>query len=216
MAVVPADWPEGEEPLTAFVSEDPGDGERRPAVIFLHGGFAYGPADWEMAAPFRDAGFVTMTPILRGENGQPGVFTAFHREVRDVLAAASALASMPHVDPDRIYVAGHSAGAILGMLAAEYVGSAEAPPVRFAGVASLSGNADLSALKESSFISPVLSAEDESEWTIRSYGAFLESLSCPVLFVDGSEEGWKSEVTAAAAAVVQELGLESEFKVVPG
>ena len=34
-----------------------------PAVLFLHGGFAFGSDDWAMAQPFRDAGFIVMVPI---------------------------------------------------------------------------------------------------------------------------------------------------------
>jgi hypothetical protein len=62
--------------LTAWIDPPPADG-KKPAVLFLHGGFAFGAEDWDQARPFRDAGFVTMLPILRGENGQPGNFTMF-------------------------------------------------------------------------------------------------------------------------------------------
>src|SRR5215216_1491324 len=43
--------------LTAWMgrpqSSTPG---RRPAVLFLHGGFSFGPHDWTMTAAFRDSG----------------------------------------------------------------------------------------------------------------------------------------------------------------
>ena len=54
--------------LKAWVNQPEADNARRPAVLFLHGGFAFDLEDWEMAQPFRDAGFVVMTPMLRGEN----------------------------------------------------------------------------------------------------------------------------------------------------
>ena len=41
-----------------------------------------------MAQPYRDAGYIVMIPILRGENGQPGFYTMFYDEVDDVLGAA--------------------------------------------------------------------------------------------------------------------------------
>jgi hypothetical protein len=43
-------------------------------------GSAY-PVSWEDAKPYRDAGFVVMTPMLRGENGQAGAWSYFYDEV---------------------------------------------------------------------------------------------------------------------------------------
>src|SRR5215831_9310738 len=62
---------------------------KRSAVLFLHGGFAADADDWQMAQPYRDAGYVGMLPLLRGENGQPGDYTMFYNEVDDVLSAAN-------------------------------------------------------------------------------------------------------------------------------
>ena len=106
--------------LTAWISSDAANHATasRPAVLFLHGGFAFDRGDWVMSQPFRDAGFIVMTPILRGENGQPGSFSAFYDEVDDVLAAADTLAKQPGVDAGHIYVAGHSVGGTLTMLVA--------------------------------------------------------------------------------------------------
>ena len=101
-------FPSGDHRLRAWFNRH-GESEKRPAVLFLHGGWAFGVDDWEMTQPFRDAGYVVLTPILRGENGQPGSFTMFYDEVDDVLAAADYLAKVPCVDPNRIYIAGHSA-----------------------------------------------------------------------------------------------------------
>src|SRR5262249_7259161 len=73
--------------LKAWVSSSQRLEGKKPAVLFLHGGFAFGADDWEQAEPFRTAGFVTMIPMLRGENGQPGSYSMFYHEVEDVLAA---------------------------------------------------------------------------------------------------------------------------------
>ena len=94
------------------------NGGLKPAVLFLHGGFSFSVEDWDQCKPFRDAGFVTMTPMLRAENGQPGWYSMFYDEVDDVLAAAEVLAKTPGVDPKRIFVAGHSVGGTLAMLSA--------------------------------------------------------------------------------------------------
>src|SRR5262249_39761937 len=122
-------------PLQAWVSGPPPVGGRRPAGPFRHGGFAFGADDWEQAQPYRDAGFVTMTPTLRGENGSPGSYSMFYDEVDDVLAAAEKLAQLPYVDGNRLYVAGHSTGGTLTLLAS-------LASNRFRAAASFSGSPD--------------------------------------------------------------------------
>ena len=82
-------YPSGPLRLKAWVNR-PADASRQlPAVLFLHGGFAFTSDDWEQSKPYRDAGFVVLTPMLRGENGQPGAFSYFYDEVDDVLAAVA-------------------------------------------------------------------------------------------------------------------------------
>lgn len=117
--------PAGE--LVAYITPQPSDSRRRPAVIWAHGGFGgigdwlYSPAkprDDQTAAAFRDAGLVVMYPSWRGENENPGQFELFYGEVDDLLAARDHVASLPWVDPERIYLAGHSSGATLVLLAA--------------------------------------------------------------------------------------------------
>ncbi len=81
-----------------------------PALVFLHGGFAFGADDLEACKPFRDAGFIVLTPMLRGENGNPGYFELFYGEVDDAAAACRWLAEQAGVDKQRIYAFGHSAG----------------------------------------------------------------------------------------------------------
>src|SRR5689334_178315 len=55
---------------------------------------------------------------VRGENGQAGAFSMFFDEVSDVLAVTNHARSQRWADPQRIFVAGHSAGGTLAMLAA--------------------------------------------------------------------------------------------------
>src|SRR6266852_1207582 len=52
------DYVSGDLRLKAWVSRDPGGNEKKPAVLFLHDGFAFGLDDWNMAQPFRDAGYI--------------------------------------------------------------------------------------------------------------------------------------------------------------
>jgi hypothetical protein len=134
--VTEVEYASGELRLKAWASRPAAeDGRKVPAVLYLHGGFAFDLDDWQQSQPFRDAGNAVLTPLLRGENGQPGAFTMLWDEVDDVLAAADRQAKVPGVHPGRIYVAGHSAGGTLAMLAAMASG-------RFRAAASLSGSPD--------------------------------------------------------------------------
>lgn len=104
------------------------DGAKRPAMIWIVGGFHWGvsatawleaPRDNDQSArAFREAGMVLMLPALRGMNGNPGKPECFLGEVDDILAAADYLATRPDVDPERIYLGGHSTGGTMALLAA--------------------------------------------------------------------------------------------------
>jgi DNA-directed RNA polymerase subunit RPC12/RpoP len=85
-------------------------GAKSPAFVFFHGGFAFGGDDFSACDPFRQAGFVVMAPMLRGENGQPGNFELFWHEIDDAKAAVRWVAAQPYVDGDRVYAFGHSVG----------------------------------------------------------------------------------------------------------
>jgi dienelactone hydrolase len=103
-------YPSGPLPLKAWVYRPPGVEEPRPALVFFHGGFAFGSGDLEACQPFMDAGYVVMAPMLRGENGNPGNFELFLGEIDDARAACRWIAQQPYVDKTRIYTFGHSVG----------------------------------------------------------------------------------------------------------
>ena len=150
-----------------------------PAVIFLHGGFEFGAADWDMAVPYWQAGFIVMAPMLRGENGQAGTFSFLYDEVDDVLAAAEYLSKDPAVDPEHIYLAGHSAGATLTLLAIEASG-------RFRAAAAFDGSPDQQLLYNGSASKPgnhrevVFDTHDRRELQMRSPLAYVASVKSPV------------------------------------
>ena len=103
-------------------------GPRRPAIVWLVGGFSSGidegmwtpgPRDNDQsAAGFRKAGLAQMYPALRGANQNPGHRECFLGEVDDVLAAVEFLARRADVDPNRIYLGGHSTGGLMALLTA--------------------------------------------------------------------------------------------------
>ncbi len=117
--------------LPVFVTPDPKDGRRHPAILWLTGGNPNSmgdvwtpqpPANDQTASAFREAGAVLMFATLRGGNGRGAAREYFFGEVDDVLAAAQRLAQLPYVDPAQIYLGGHSTGGTLALLAAEVGG----------------------------------------------------------------------------------------------
>jgi alpha/beta superfamily hydrolase len=121
-------FPSGAGKLAAYVSPDPADGKKHPAIVWITGGDSnsigemWSPqprANDQSAAAYRKAGVITMFPTLRGGNDNPGRREGFYGEVDDILAAGKYLASLPYVDPNRVYLGGHSTGGTLAMLVAE-------------------------------------------------------------------------------------------------
>lgn len=123
-------YPAEHGPTYAYLSKHPADGKKRPAIIWISGGDcnSIGESAWEeaplendqSARSFRQGGVVLMLPSLRGGSGSPGFKEGFFGEVKDVLSAADYLAAHPSVDPQRIYLGGHSTGATMAMLVAAY------------------------------------------------------------------------------------------------
>jgi pimeloyl-ACP methyl ester carboxylesterase len=173
------EFPSGELRLKAWMSGHRQADQRLPAVLFLHGGFEFGAADWDMALPYWEAGFVVMVPMLRGENGQAGTFSFLYNEVDDVLAAAEYLSQHPAIDPTRIYLAGHSAGGTLTLLAIEASG-------RFRAAASFDGSPDQQLLyhgrakKPGAYPEVVFDPNDTRELQVRSPLAYALSVKTPV------------------------------------
>jgi dipeptidyl aminopeptidase/acylaminoacyl peptidase len=197
--------------LTAWVSRDAGDPSStlRPAVLYLHGGFGFDRGDWEATEPFREAGFIVMAPILRGENRQPGSFSAFYDEVDDVLAAADTLARQPGVDLAHLYVAGHSVGGTLTMFAA-------LASTKFRAAASFSGAPDQrSWIAPQAHIAPY-DLSDGQEFRIRSPLAFATSFKCPLRLYWGDREPYFTKATRETARRAKAAGLDVEAIQVEG
>lgn len=121
---VRTDYRSGDLTLPAFVTPDPRDGRKHPAIVWMTGGDTNSLSEFWRAGPeyvsaFPDAGVVLMLPALRGGNGGPGRKEYLLGEVDDVMAAGEHLASLPYVDPKQVYLGGHSVGGTLALLAAE-------------------------------------------------------------------------------------------------
>jgi dienelactone hydrolase len=196
------EYPSGNLRLKAWMTPAV-PGVRKPAVLFLHGGFSFGADDWQMAGPYQYAGFVVLTPWLRGENGQAGDFTLFYDEVNDVLAAAEYLARQPHVDSTRIYIAGHSAGGTLTLLAAQ-------ASRRFRAAASFSGSPDQDRFARTNPEYLVFDPNNLREFILRSPLAFAASFKCPVRMYYGYQDAYFGPTTEHTAQIAKQHNLDVE------
>ena len=102
-----------------------------PALVYFHGGYAFGGDDFEAGRAFLEAGFAVLMPTLRGENGNPGEHELFWGELDDARAAISWLQAQPEIDGELVFVFGHSAGGVISGL----VSLCETPRVRLSGSA---------------------------------------------------------------------------------
>lgn len=172
--------PNGSIELVAWLSEYTPSKTLKPAVLFLHGGNATGDGHWALMKPFWQAGFVVLLPSFRGENGQQGNYSGFYDETSDALSAAAYLENLPGIDKDRFFLAGHSNGGTLSLLAAMTRKFRAAVPIS-AGVNSwryFNRYADELCFDET----------DPQEFIMRSSVCFGHSLKCPTLMLRGTQE----------------------------
>ncbi|MBX9584875.1 MAG: prolyl oligopeptidase family serine peptidase [Gemmataceae bacterium] len=184
--------------LAAYLTPDPGDGVRRPAVVWITGGDCNSIGEvWEpapaendqSAAQYREAGAVMMFPSLRGGNDNPGVREGYLGEVDDVLAAADFLRKQPHVDPARVYLGGHSTGGTLALLTAECSDAFRAV-FAFGPVEDPTGYPPQFA---------PFDVRDPQEVAVRSPGRWLGSIRSPTFVIEGGMRGNAPSVRAMAA-----------------
>jgi acetyl esterase/lipase len=173
--------------LAAYVTPDPGDGQKHPAIIWLTGGdsntlddfWSEGPVtNDQSASAYRKAGIVMMFPTLRGGNTDTGAKESFFGEVDDVLAAAEHLSRLPYVDPQYVYLGGHSTGGTLALLTAE-------ASTRFRSVFAFGAVSRIDRYPPS--IAPNLSAMDLRESRLRSPIEWLDGISTPTWLIEGAE-----------------------------
>ncbi|HTU23588.1 MAG TPA: prolyl oligopeptidase family serine peptidase [Gemmataceae bacterium] len=174
--------------LAAYLSPDPKDGKKHPAIVWITGGDCNSIGDvWsdaparndQTASAFRKAGIVMMFPSLRGGNDNPGVKEGFLGEVDDVLAAADFLGKQNYVDPRRIYLGGHSTGGTLVLLVAECSD-------RFRAIFSFGPAHDVRGY-DPEYIPFDTSNRREAE--LRSPGRWLASIQSPTFVFEGTLQG---------------------------
>jgi dipeptidyl aminopeptidase/acylaminoacyl peptidase len=203
------EYPSGALRLKAWTQSAPKTAVKLPAVLFLHGGWGFDEGDWEHTKPFRDAGYIVLAPMLRGENGCPAAFTMFYDEVDDVLAAGEYLANLPYVSPQRVYLAGYSAGGTLTMLAAMATD-------RFRAAAALDGSPDRRTFIRGREDEVPFDITDGEEFRMRSPGDFATSFRCPIRLYCSKDVGGFLDETRRLAAAAKQAGLDVNMIEVPG
>lgn len=194
--------------LKAWVSDEHDPTGKAPVVVFLHGGWAFDHTDWGDVQPFIDAGFVVIAPMLRGENGNPGEYQAFYGEVDDVVAVGRHAATLRGVDPERIFLAGHSVGGVLTVLASMM-------PSNYRAAAGLSGFLDMRAWAQDPDRSKVpYDSGNSEEIRLRNPMAFADSLKIPIRLY--TESGPVADVSREFARRAKEAGKSCDHVMVAG
>ena len=205
----------GELDLAAWYSAPGWGGGSSPGLVYFHGDFAFGPDDFEIVRRFVDAGYAVLTPMLRGENGNPGDFELLWGEVDDGRAAVEWLAAQPEVDRQRVFAFGHSIGGGLAVMLSLYpelplraTGSCGGiyVPETFARWAGSEGNAKLIRFD----------TEDPDETTLRVLGPNIEWMAHPHMAYVGEQDPWFVDNAQALERRAWELGKPFELFRVPG
>ncbi len=195
--------------LVAWMSDATDHRRRAPAVLFLHGGNALWPGHWDLTRPYIEAGYIAMMPAVRAENGLPGAFSGFYDETFDVLAAAEVLRRQPGVDPERMYLAGHSVGGTLTML------TAMSTPM-FRAASAFSGNPDARAFFRRFSQDVRFDTSDPREFDMRSAACFAGSFKCPMLLLHGTGERGSDAAIRLTEKRARAAGVKIERGVIEG
>lgn len=200
--------PDGSIELIAWISPYEPSTKLKPAVLFLHGGNATGDGHWELMKAYWEAGYVVMLPSFRGENGQAGNYSGFYDETSDALAAASYLEDLPGIDKNRFFLAGHSNGGTLALLASMTRKFRASAPIS-AGVNSWRYFGRFE--REVRF-----DENDQQEFVMRSSVCFGHSLKCPTLLLRGTEERPFDADHQLLMDRAKSTGVSIEAKLLPG
>ena len=179
-----------------------------PAVVFFHGGFAFGDSDFRACKPFLDAGFAVMTPTLRGENGNPGSFQLFYGEIDDARAAVKWLAKQPRIDVTRIYTFGHSVGGGVSAMLSLW----DDVPIRLGG--SAGGLYSKDVFTSWRQIAP-FDVDNEKEKQLRVLVGNIASMKHPHIAYLGSDDSL-SEIAPEALEEAKRSGAPLTVKIIAG
>lgn len=186
--------------MAGYLAGVPDKDERRPAIIWISGGDTaignfWSPqprANDQSAAAFREAGMVVFYPAVRGLNGNPGQVESYFGELDDLVAATRWLKAQPFVDPERVYLGGHSSGGTMALLASEYASE-------WAGVVAFGPVTDPQFYGQGLWGVQPVAAKDAAGQRLRAPINWLDSITAPTLVLEG-RQGNAGEIAAFAAA----------------
>lgn len=174
--------------MEAYLSIPSDKSKKHPAIIWVTGGFPAGgvgdsawkprPASNDQSAKvYREKGLVMMYPSFRGDAGNPGYQEGFYGEVDDLLNALKYLKNVSYVDPNEIYLGGHSTGGTLALLAAASSKDFKAV-FSFGPVSSPTDYGDQYALYD---------IDNETETRLRSPMYYLDQIKSPTFIIEGEK-----------------------------
>lgn len=217
---VASDVPYGTDPRQKLDIYAPVEstGKARPLLVFFHGGGwykgnreSYGFAGRAFAA----RGFIVAVPSYRLV--PDNVFPDFIEDGAAAVAKARSLAARYGADPDRIVLAGHSAGAHIAAMIAldpQYLTAQGVPMAAIKGVAGLSGPYNFLPLDKESSIN-AMGKVRPAETTQPIH--YVSAESPPMLLITGSDDTTvKPHNSYDLARALKAAGRDGEVKDYPG
>ncbi|ERL27384.1 MULTISPECIES: S9 family peptidase [unclassified Leptotrichia] len=183
----------GEMPM--YITAKENNGKKYPAIIYLNGGFGgIGDSEfgWDEESPknnyqgagaFKRDDFVLAIPSARGENANAGKYEMFYGEIEDLEEARKYVASLPYVDPNRIYLVGHSTGGTKALLLSEYSKG-------FRAVFAIGALPDFfwATEKPDEYGGVPFDLTNPREIAVRSSLRYVRSITAPTFHFEGQEE----------------------------
>ena len=168
------------------------DGKKYPVIMYLNGGFGGTMEIWGKEAPkdnyqradaFKRDEFVLFVPSARAENNNPGKFEMFYGEIEDLEEARKYVASLPYVDPNRIYLVGHSTGGTKAVLLSEYSKG-------FRAVFAMGAATELMSLEKYDYagMNPPFDRTNPREIAVRSSLRYMRSITAPTFHFEGKDD----------------------------
>ncbi|MDQ8197468.1 alpha/beta fold hydrolase [Pelagicoccus enzymogenes] len=170
--------------MEAYLTHPSENDRKQAAIVWLTGGLPGSvPGSWlwdepdleneQTASIYRESGIVVLYPSLRGRSANnPGYVESFFGEVDDVIATYDYLSQLKHIDPERIYLGGHSTGGTLALLVA-------ASTDKFAGIISLGPTDDNYGQENAPY------QWKEKEQYLRAPIHHLTSIKSPTYIIEG-------------------------------
>lgn len=204
--------------MGAIASRIDESGIKKPAVVWDTGGFGglwegidtYGEIRNDQGiASFLDKGIVVFLPTMRGEHENPGNFECFYGEIDDLAAALEHVAARPDVDPERIFLMGHSTGGTNVLLASM---RSDIP----AGVVCFGGAPDMKSIAAdgNGYGKEPYNLRDKKEVRLRSPIVFTSYIKVPVLYIEGDDSFYVGDAKRMQR-IAEDEGIPFRAAIVP-